>query len=247
MRWKQPAWWVFLSWALVAAACELSDTDVRETPVERITIVDLDGKHWDITQAVARYGFDPARFAYGLGAFAVVPLMTPPVAAPSDSGYPASDDAFSVIGGTFAGEARAYRLDDLVGVELVDDVVGGEPIAVVHRPLLGAPSIHARVVAGTVLTLSASGWVYEDQSVIFDYETESLWYRLAGERRLTCIAGRLFQATLAERPSVVQAWEQWRGAHPATGFMLRPALTNERSSTRAGTTTPNPTGSRSPA
>ena len=244
MQLKQPAWWVFLSWVLAAAACELSDTDVHETPVDRVTIVDLDGKHWDITQAVSRYGFDPARFAYGLGAFAVVPLMTPPVAAPSDSGYPAPDDAFAVIGGTFSGEARAYRLDDLVGVELVDDLVGGEAIAVVHRPLLGAPSIHSRVTAGTVLTLSASGWVYDDQSVIFDYETESLWYRLGGESRLTCISGPLFQATLPARPSAVGSWAQWRAAHPATGFMLRPAFTSERSSTRAGTTRPNPTGSQ---
>ena len=244
MRLMQPAWWVVLSCALAAAACELSDTDVRETPVERRTIVDLDGKHWDITQAVSRYGFDPARFAYGLGAFAVVPLLTPPVAAPSDSGYPRPDAAFPVIAGTFSGEARAYRLDDLLGAEVVDDVVGGEAIAVVHRPLLGAPSIHARVVAGTVLTLSASGWVYDGQSVIFDYETESLWYRLAGESWLTCISGRLFQATLSERPSAVRTWEQWRGAHPATGFMLLPPVTSERSSTRAGTTTPTPTDSR---
>ncbi len=244
MRVKQPAWWVFLSCVFAATACELSDTTVRETPVERVAIIDLDGRHWDITQAVSRYGFDPARFAYGLGAFAVVPFLTPPVATPSDSGYPASDDAFPVIGGTFSGEARAYRLDDLLGAELVDDVVGGEAIAVVHRPLLGAPSIHSRVVAGTVLTLSASGWVYDDQSVLFDYETESLWYRLAGETRLTCISGRLFQATLSERPSAVQSWAQWRGAYPATSFMLRPAVTTERSWTRAGTTTPNPTGSR---
>ena len=243
MRSKQPAWWVFPFCVLATAACELSDTNVHEAPVERVNIVDLDGKHWDITQAVARYGFDPARFAYGLGAFAVVPFMSPPVATPSDSGYPVSDEDFPVIGGTFSGEARAYRLDDLVGVELVDDVVGGEAIVVVHRPLRGTPSIHSRVVAGTVLMLSASGWVYDDQSVLFDYETESLWYRLAGESRLTCISGRLFQATLSERPSAVQSWEQWRGAHPTTGFMLRP-ITTEKSWTRGGTTTPNPTDSR---
>jgi hypothetical protein len=222
MRRNDLAWSIVLGCLLAVPACEWSDTEVDERRVERVTIVDLDGRHWDITQAVSRHGFDPARFQYGLGAFTVVPIVTPPVAAPADSGYPAADDAFRVIGGTFAGLSRAYRLDDLIGVELVDDVVGGEPIAVVHRPLLGAPSIHSRVAAGMTLTLSASGWVYADQSVLFDYETESLWYRLAGETRLTCISGPLFQSTLPALPSAVGPWTQWRAAHPASGFMLRP-------------------------
>lgn len=221
MKTKNQAWWVFLS-VLVATACELSDTEVRERPLERVTIVDLDGRYWDITQAVARYGFEKSRFEFGLGAFRVTPFVAPPVAAPSDSGYPLPGETFAVVGVTAPGVARAYRLDDLLDVELVDDVVGGEAIAIVHRPLIGAPSVHARVLDGTVLTLSASGWVYDDQSVLFDYETESLWYRLAGETCLTCISGPLFTATLPERSFAVRSWSDWSAAHPSTGFMLRP-------------------------
>jgi hypothetical protein len=206
---------------LASSACEFSDTRVDEQTIERVVIIDQSGKHWDVTQAVVRYGFAADGFKFGLGPFTVTPIILPPVAAPGDSGYPAGADAFGVIGVSRTGEARAYRLDDLLDVEVVDDVIGGEPVAVVHRPLIGEPSACTRRLDADTLTLSASGWVYHDESVLFDYETESLWYRLGGDGSLTCIAGAHFQSVLPAVPSTVAIWSAWRASHPATGFMLR--------------------------
>ena len=204
------------------AACEFSDTSVDEKPIDRVYIVDQSGKRWDITQAVVRYGFERSGFKFGLGPFTLTPLMSPPAAAPGDSAYPADTDAFSVIGVSRHGAHRAYKLDDLLDVEVVDDTLGGVPLAVVHRPLSNMPSVCSRVLDLDTLTLSASGWVYGSESVLFDYETESMWYRLGGGDALTCIAGAHFEAVLPAVVSAVSPWSTWRAAHPATTFMLRP-------------------------
>ncbi len=237
------------------AGCEFSGTSVVETRVERVVITDQDGRGWDVTQAVVRYGFEPRRFLFGLGASRITPFVLPMMAAPADSGYPAPDDTLAVIG-VDGSPPRAYRIADLLDVEVADDTLAGTPFAVVVRPLFtdNDPAVYARVLDGDTLTLSASGWVYDAQSVLFDIESGSMWYRLAGESHLTCIAGLHFTGRLPPRPFTVQPWQQWHGAHPGSLFMLRPpqapqpaGFMNGRSSTRAGTTTPNRTGSPPPA
>jgi Protein of unknown function (DUF3179) len=213
--------WFWCALLPVFASCEFSDTNVDESRIDRVLITDQSGKTWDITQAVVRYGFDPAGFKFGLGPFTVTPLVLPPAVAAGDSGFPADTDTFSVIGVSLAGAARAYQLDDLLDVEVADDIVGGEVVAVIHRPLVGEPSVCARVLAGDTLTISASGWVYDNESVLFDYQTESMWYRLGADGTLTCIAGAHFQSVLPGVPSTVARWNTWRASHPSTRFMLR--------------------------
>jgi hypothetical protein len=210
----------------LAGACDYSRTRIDEVPIARVEIVDLDGHHWDITQAVVRYGFDADRFLFGLGASKVAPFQLPRMAAPADSGYPDPSDVTAVVGIAGA-DPRAYRINDLLDVEVADDIVGGTPLAVVIRPLLpgAAPSVHTRVLDGDTLTISASGWVYDDQSVLFDFETGSLWYRLPGDAHLTCINGIHLTKRLSARFASVQPWADWRTAHPQSLFMLRPPPT----------------------
>ena len=49
--------------------------------------------------------------------------------------------------------------------------------------------MYSREIDGEILTLSASGWTYNNTFVLFDYETESLWYHLEGTDGLTSISG----------------------------------------------------------
>lgn len=200
---------------------------MTETRVERVVISDQEGRDWDITQAVVRYGFDPDRFVFGLGASKVQPFQNPTMATASDSGYPAPADTFAVIG--LAGSpARAYRVDDLLDVEVADDVAGGVPVAVLVRPFLpgNSPAVYGRVLLtgarADTLTLSASGWVYDQQSVLFDLETGSMWYRIAGDGHLTAITGAHLARRLEPRAFAVERWDAWRAGNPATLFMLRP-------------------------
>ncbi|HET6349873.1 MAG TPA: DUF3179 domain-containing (seleno)protein [Candidatus Krumholzibacteria bacterium] len=205
---------------LLLSACGFSDSSVEETPVERIYIVDQSGKHWDVTQAVVRYGFTASGFKFGLGA--LTPLINPAFAAPGDSVYPNDTDTFPVIGLSRSGTARAYRLADLVDIEVADDIFAGEPVVVVHRPLVDAPSACTRMLDGDTLTIAASGWVYDNESVLFDHESDSMWYRLGSDGALTCIAGAHFGSVLPAVSSSVTLWNTWHAGHPASTFMLRP-------------------------
>ncbi len=70
-----------------------------------------------------------------------------------------------------------------------------------------------------VLTLSASGWTYDFTFVLYDYETESLWYHLPGEDGLTCISGVHADRKLAEFQSTKTRWRTWKEQHPDTKFL----------------------------
>jgi hypothetical protein len=79
--------------------------------------------------------------------------------------------------------------------------------------------VYSREVDGKELTLSASGWTYDLTFVLFDYETESMWYHLPGDAGLTCIAGTYADRKLEEFPSVQTRWTNWFNDHPDTKFL----------------------------
>ncbi len=51
--------------------------------------------------------------------------------------------------------------------------------------------MYSRKIDGQTLTLAPSGWTYRRTFVLYDYETETLWYPLPGTEGLTGIAGPL--------------------------------------------------------
>ena len=60
--------------------------------------------------------------------------------------------------------------------------------------------MYSREIDNEILTLSASGWTYQNTFVLFDYETESIWYHLSGKDGLTCISGNYADRVLEEFP-----------------------------------------------
>jgi hypothetical protein len=64
------------------------------------------------------------------------------------------------------------------------------------------------------LTLSASGWTYKKAFVLYDYETESLWYHMPRDSGLTCISGYFADRRLPEYQSVKIRWSKWLEDHP---------------------------------
>ncbi len=79
--------------------------------------------------------------------------------------------------------------------------------------------MYSREIDGQVLTLSASGWTYNFTFVLYDYETESLWYHLEGEDSLTCISGKWADRKLPELGAVVTRWREWKARYPETKFV----------------------------
>jgi hypothetical protein len=81
--------------------------------------------------------------------------------------------------------------------------------------------VYSREIDGFTLTLSASGWTYESTFVLYDYETESLWYHMPGESGLTCISGVFADEHLPEFESAQIRWSDWLASHPNTLYMVK--------------------------
>lgn len=79
--------------------------------------------------------------------------------------------------------------------------------------------MYSREIDNQILTLSASGWTYADTFVLYDHETESLWYHLEGTDGLTCISGHFADRKLQEFESTFTRWKTWKAAHPETKFL----------------------------
>jgi hypothetical protein len=70
-----------------------------------------------------------------------------------------------------------------------------------------------------VLTFSASGWTFNDTFILYDFETESLWYHRFGDDGMTCIQGEFQDRKLPELTSYKTRWNQWFKNHPQTKLM----------------------------
>ncbi len=87
----------------------------------KILIEDRTGKQWDVTHAVEKYGFKAEEFQFGLGPFAIQPIMNPEFIGPGAPGYPAPNENFLVIGTTLGGDTRAYPISVLSRHEIAND------------------------------------------------------------------------------------------------------------------------------
>ena len=78
--------------------------------------------------------------------------------------------------------------------------------------------MYSREIDDSVLTISASGWTYKRLFVLYDYETESIWYDMSDGRGLTCVAGPYEGRRLAEWESFTGPWNVWKTEHPKSLF-----------------------------
>ena len=101
-----------------------------------------------------------------------------------------------VLGVSIGGDARIYLLPILEYHQIVNDTVGGIPIAVTYDPLTGVPRVFKRTVGGRELHFGVSGLLYNSGFLMFDRETESLWSQFQGR----AIAGELAGKTLDRLP-----------------------------------------------
>jgi hypothetical protein len=147
------------------------------------------------------------------------PLVSVPVVTVQASGREIRDEYF-VVGVELNGESRAYALNMLSRPDhhVIDDTLGGQPIAVTWCGLCQSPVVYARRVAGRTLTLFVSGDVYGENMMMKDVETGSDWPQMLGE----AIKGPLDGESLERIPAVWTDWKTWRTEHPETTVLKLP-------------------------
>ena len=82
--------------------------------------------------------------------------------------------------------------------------------------------MYSRELDDKTLTLAPSGWTHHRTFVLYDRETETLWYPMEneeGQKGLRGVAGPLQDEFLPELESEYTSWDQWKRKHPDTGFM----------------------------
>ena len=123
-----------------------------------------------------------------------------------------------VLGVAIDGDARAYLTPILEYHQVVNDVVGGVPVAVTYDPLTGAPLAWKRTVDGRTLRFGVSGLLYNSGFLLYDHETESLWTQFDGR----AIAGPLAGKKLEAVPLRQEDFKSWLAREPKTKILIPP-------------------------
>jgi len=118
-----------------------------------------------------------------------IPALVDPTSVPVSRAVAISPDD-RVIGVAMNGEARAYPIRLLNYHEIVNDVLGGVPIAVVYCPLCDSVSVVDRRVGGDTVTFGVSGLLLHSNVLMYDRSHDALWTQLGGRAISGPFAGR---------------------------------------------------------
>lgn len=145
-----------------------------------------------------------------------IPAISDPVRITAQQADTALTDTEQVMLVAHGGEVRAYPVRSLIRHEIVNDVVGGLPVAVTWCPLCNTGITFDRRVNGRPEVFGVSGGLYRSALVMFDRRTTSLWPQPLGQ----AVLGPLLGAELEVVASSLLPWKQVRDAYPAVAVVL---------------------------
>ena len=115
------------------------------------------------------------------------------------------------------GETRAYPIQILIWHEIVNDELGGVPVAVTFCPLCNTAIAFDRRVDGRTLDFGTTGKLRHSDLVMYDRQTESWWQQFGGE----ALVGRYTGTRLERLPARIVAWADFARAHPDARVLTR--------------------------
>lgn len=113
-----------------------------------------------------------------------------------------------VLGVDVDGATKAFPLDALKRVRVVNDVLGGKPVLLVHQPPSDTTTAFVARAAGRTLTFDAAN---AEASALVDRETGSRWNAYGA-----CESGRLKGSTLEAIVLEPEYWFAWSEFHRET-------------------------------
>ncbi len=115
------------------------------------------------------------------------------------------------------GTAYAYPVKILNLHEIVNDTLTGRDVLVTYCPLCRSGIVYDRNLGEQLLSFGNTSALYEADLVMYDRQTLSYWFQVAGE----AIIGEKTGARLEPLPSVTTTWSEWRLLHPQTLVLSR--------------------------
>jgi hypothetical protein len=113
---------------------------------------------------------------------------------------------------------RAYPIRYLTWHEIVNDEIGGVPVAVTFCPLCNSGITFDRRVGDRVLSFGVSGKLRHSDMVMYDRETESWWQQAIGEG----IVGEMTGVVLTPMPTWMESWAEFADRNPDGLVMDQP-------------------------
>ena len=154
-------------------------------------------QHFDISG----YALKDEQFHYGIGREIFPALLKPEFISVIEADKIWQDSTRFLLAHS-GKEAKAYSVKDLTHHEVVNDVLNGQPIMAAYCILADLGAIYERNYGDKELTFALSGYTYYDKNVwngldgfvLWDRETESLWWPLVGK----AVSGPLKDVKLQE-------------------------------------------------
>ena len=118
-------------------------------------------------------------------------------------------------------KVKAYPLRIMSWHEIVNDWVGGVPVAVTYCPLCGSAVTFRRVLDGQEVELGVSGKLYNSDLVMYDRKTDTLWSQILGLAILGELAGQrldVLKTDLVDFRALRQHHPAAQVLSPDTGF-----------------------------
>ncbi len=115
------------------------------------------------------------------------------------------------------GDVRVYPIQILIWHEIVNDEVGGVPVAITFCPLCNTAIAFDRRVDDLVLDFGTTGRLRYSNLIMYDRQTESWWQQATGE----AIVGTLTGKRLRFLPAQMVAWEDVRREYPQARVLSR--------------------------
>jgi Protein of unknown function (DUF3179) len=115
-----------------------------------------------------------------------------------------------VLGLDVRGVDKAFPLDVLRGVRIVNDSLAGTPLVIVHQPRSDTTTAFVATAGGRSLTFAASN---ADATELVDRETGSRWDAYGH-----CVAGRLKGSALEPLILEPEYWFAWSEFHRGTAI-----------------------------
>lgn len=117
-----------------------------------------------------------------------------------------------VIGVVHNGIAKAYPVRIMNYHEVINDQFGDEQLVVTYSPLTASAAAFSANIDGKVHTFGVSGLLYNNNLLLYDWETESLWSQIKAQ----AVTGKGSGKPLENVVASTSTWSSWKAQHPET-------------------------------